>query len=302
MRGLSSRRRHAVPLLAAAAWAMAAGAGAAPPSSKHVQVQLVPEVESIRPGQPFTVGLQLRMDPEWHTYWKNPGDSGLPTRLTWTLPEGFQAGPIQWPYPGTFTQGPVTSYGYAGEVLLAVAITPPPALAVGTSVTLAARADWLECREACLPGRRDLSLVLPVRSEAPRPSAQWAPAFAAARARVPAPGTGWTFEAQQTADQIVLNFHPPRTQPPIRGAYFFPDRGQVIDHAARQTFTHVIGGYRLEMTPAPNAARPLGALEGVLLTHGISGIKAVRVDAKSAGAGGQTKGAGRRPPSPKEKP
>jgi thiol:disulfide interchange protein DsbD len=265
-------------------------------------VQLVSEVESIRPGQPFQVGLHLRMDPEWHTYWKNPGDSGLATRLAWTLPEGFQAGPIQWPYPGTFTQGPVTSYGYAGEVLLAVAITPPPSIAVGTSVTLAARADWLECREACLPGRRDLSLVLPVRSEAPRPSAQWGPTFAAARARVPEPGTGWTFEARETADRIVLDMHPPRTQSPIRNAYFFPDRGQVIDHAASQAFTHVIGRYRLEMTPAPNAPRPLGALEGVLLMDGPSGIKAVSVGAKSAGAGGQTKGGGRRPPSPKEKP
>ena len=283
-------------------WALAAGGSAAPSPSKHVQAQLVSEVESIRPGQPFTVALQLRMDPEWHTYWKNPGDSGLPTRLTWTLPAGFQAGPIQWPYPGPFTQGPVTSYGYAGEVLLAVAITPPPSLAVGTSVTLAARADWLECREACLPGRRDLSLVLPVRSEAPRPSAQWAPAFAAARARLPEPATGWTFGVNEETGRIVLNLRPPRTHGPIRGAYFFPDRGQVIDHAAPQDFTHVVAGYRLEMTPAPNAPRPLGALEGVLLMHGPGGIKAVRVDAKSAVAGGQTKGGGRRPPSPKEKP
>jgi thiol:disulfide interchange protein DsbD len=302
MRGVSSRRRQAWPLVAAAAWAMAASAGAAPPSSKHVQVQLVPEVESIRPGQPFTVGLLLRMDPEWHTYWKNPGDSGLPTRLTWTLPAGFQAGPIQWPYPGTFTQGPVTSYGYAGEVLLAVAITPPASLAVGTSVTLAARADWLECREACLPGRRDLSLVLPVRSEAPRPAAQWAGTFAAARARLPEPARGWTFEVNEEAGRIVLDLRPPRTHPPIRGAYFFPDRGQVLDHAAPQAFAHVVASYRLEMTPAPNAARPLPALEGVLLTHGPSGVEAVRVEARSAGARGQTKGGGRRPPSPKEKP
>lgn len=268
-------------LMAAAAWAVAASVRAAPPASKHVQVELVPEVESIRPGQPFNVGLLLHMDPEWHTYWKNPGDSGLPTRLTWTLPEGFHAGPIAWPFPGTFTQGPVTSFGYAGEVLLAVAITPPPSIAVGTSVTLAARADWLECRDVCLPGRRDLSLVLPVRADAPRASTQWGPTFAAARERVPGPATGWKFEVRETADRIVLDMHPPRTQLPIRGAYFFPDRGQVVDHAAPQAFSHVVGSYRLEMTPAPNAPRPLPALEGVLLTNGPSGTKAVRVDVKS---------------------
>jgi DsbC/DsbD-like thiol-disulfide interchange protein len=273
--------------MAAAAWALAAATtGAAPPSSKHVQVQLVPEVDSIRPGQPFTVGLHLRMDPEWHTYWKNPGDSGLATRLTWKLPDGFQAGPIEWPYPVVFKQGPVTSYGYKDEVLLPVTITPPAMLAAGISVTLAARADWLECREAFLPGRRELTLVLPVRAEAPRPSDQWSRALASARALVPRAAVGWAFDTKETPDRVVLVVRPPRGQAAIQKATFFPDRGQIIDHAAAQAWTRAAGataGYRLEMTPAPNAARPLGALEGVLVTEGSSGATvAVRVQANSA--------------------
>ena len=262
---------------------------AAPTPSKHVQARLVAEVESIRPGQPFQAGLHLRMDAEWHTYWKNPGDSGLPTRLAWKPPDGFQAGAIEWPYPVTFRQGPVVSYGYAEEVLLPVTITPPASLAAGTSVTLAARADWLECREACLPGRTELSLVLPVRAEAPRPSAPWGPAFAAARARLPQAAAGWTFESRETPERIVLVVRPPRAQGEIRQASFFPDRGQVIDHAADQAWTRApgaAGSYRLEMTPAPNAPRPLGggALEGVLVVESPGGRTAVRVDAKSAPA------------------
>ena len=276
--------------MAAAVWALAACVAAAPSPSKHVQVQLVSEVESIRPGQPFQVGLHLRMEPEWHTYWKNPGDSGLPTRLTWKLPEGFQAGPIEWPFPKVFKQGPVTSYGYADEVLLTVAITPPSSLSAGTPVTLAARADWLECRDICLPGRRELSLVLPVRSEAPRPSPPWAPAFAAAREHVPRAAAGWAFEARDLPAGVVLVVRPPRAQAEIRRATFFPDRGQVIDHAAAQTWARTTGSYRLEMKPAPNAARPLGALEGVLVIESSGGTTAVRVDAKSAA------------PSAKEKP
>jgi thiol:disulfide interchange protein DsbD len=247
-------------------------------------------MESIRPGQPFQVGLHLRMDPEWHTYWKNPGDSGLPTRLRWKLPEGFQAAPIEWPFPKTFRQGPVTSYGYADEVLLTVAITPPSSLAPGTPVTLAARADWLECRDICLPGRRELSLVLPVRAEAPRASAQWGAAFASARERSPRAVAGWAFEARETPDRVVLVVRPPRGQAEIRRATFFPDRGQVIDHASPQAWARATGSYRLEMTPAPNAARPLGALEGVLVTESSGGTTAVRVDAKSVA------------PSTKEKP
>ena len=287
MHGLGSRR-HRI-LLAAAVWALAACAAAAPSPSKHVQAQLVSEVESIRPGQPFQVGLHLRMEPEWHTYWKNPGDSGLPTRLTWKLPEGFQAAPIEWPFPKVFRQGPVTSYGYADEVLLTVTITPPSSLAAAAPVTLAARADWLECRDICLPGRRELSLVLPVRSEAPRPSAPWAPAFAAARAHVPRAAAGWAFEARDLPAGVVLVVRPPRAHAEIRRATFFPDRGQVIDHAAAQTWARATGSYRLEMKPAPNAARPLVALEGVLVTESSGGTTAVRVDAKSAASSAKEK-------------
>jgi len=283
MRGCGISARLSV-WTAAGLCALASSGAAAPPASKHVQPELVADVESIAAGRPFQAGLRLRMDPEWHTYWKNPGDSGLATRLTWKLPEGFQAGPIEWPYPEVFKQGPVTSYGYTNEVLLPVTITPPAALAAGTSVTLAARADWLECREACLPGRRELSLVLPVRGEAARASTQ-AAAFEAARARLPQPGAGWAFEARETPDKVVLVVRPPRGQAAIQKATFFPDRGQLIDHAAAQAWTRAAGatsGYRLEMTPAPNAARPLGALEGVLVTEGSSGATvAVRVQANS---------------------
>ena len=98
--------------MAAAVCALASSVAAAPPASRHVQPELVADVESIAAGRPFQAGLRLRMEPEWHTYWKNPGDSGLATRLTWKLPDGFQAGPIEWPYPEIFKQGPVTSYGY----------------------------------------------------------------------------------------------------------------------------------------------------------------------------------------------
>ena len=72
---------------------MAPAHAASTGTSKHAKVALVAEGESIRPGQPFRVGLQMKIDSGWHTYWKNPGDAGLPTRLTWTLPEGFAAGP-----------------------------------------------------------------------------------------------------------------------------------------------------------------------------------------------------------------
>jgi DsbC/DsbD-like thiol-disulfide interchange protein len=147
--------------------ALAAPAVAGPPASKHVQASLLAEVESLQPGHPFSVGIRLQMAEGWHTYWRNPADSGLPTRMTWRLPEGFQAGPLQWPVPRRLAAPPLMSYGYEGEVLLPVVITPPQTLSPGSEVRLAGRVDWLECQEACIPGRAELELVLPVRAEAP---------------------------------------------------------------------------------------------------------------------------------------
>lgn len=259
------------------------------------------ERETVRAGEPFWVGLHLRMAPGWHTYWKNPGDSGLPTRLRWTLPAGFQAGEIHWPYPRVFSQGPVTSYGYADEVLLPVTITPPAAVAAG-EVTLAARADWLECQEACIPGRVELSLVLPVRAAASPPSTRWGPAFADARRRLPAEPTGWSFDAQEAGQKLLLRIRPPRALEPLREARFFPDEPLVIDHAAPQVLSRAEGGWRLELTPAPNARRPLPALSGVLVLGGAGGHnEAVRVEARRAGAGGQTAGGDERPPARERK-
>ena len=265
----------------------AAALAAAPAPTRHVRADLVSEVESVRAGTPFAVGLLLRMSPGWHTYWRNPGDSGLATRLVWTLPEGFHAGPIEWPYPRTFSQGPVTSYGYEGEVLLGVAITPPASLPAGAHVSLGARVDWLECREACLPGRAELTLVLPVRSEPSAPAPAWAGAFAEARRRLPGDGRGWTLFARETADRWVLVIRPPRAEGPLRTAYFFPERGQVLEHAAPQKLARGRDSYRLELLPAPNAPRG-ELLTGVLVVETAGGrTAAVRVDATIDGRGGK---------------
>jgi len=134
-----------MPLNAAAAPVLSVRSG-------PVEARVVVEQTSILPGKTFTAGVILRMDPGWHVYWKNPGDSGLPTRVAWDAPPGFAAGPIQWPLPERIeTQGLVT-YGYSGQVLLLSAITPPAGLPAGRAVTLGAKVEWLACRVECTPG------------------------------------------------------------------------------------------------------------------------------------------------------
>ena len=262
------------------AWAVPARAD---PATHHVQAELVSEVASIQPGQPLWVGLHLHMEPGWHTYWKNPGDSGLPTRIKWTLPAGFEAAPIEWPYPKPFSQGPVTSYGYEYDVLLPVRVTPPASLTPGQAVRLAARADWLECREQCLPGRADLALTLPVAPDAPRPVAELATVFAQTRKRLPMVPAGWTFQAKDRPSGFAIHLRPPKTWGPIEDAYFFSEDAEVVDHAAAQTLASAEDGYRLDVAAAPNVARPLARLRGVLVTVSAQGgTRAVRVDAPMA--------------------
>ena len=91
----------------------------------YMETELVVETTSVKPGQPFWAGLWMKMDEHWHTYWRNPADSGLPTKIHWTLPEGFRAGEINWPYPQKIELDILASYGYEGETLLLVEFTPP---------------------------------------------------------------------------------------------------------------------------------------------------------------------------------
>lgn len=267
-------------VLLPAVWALAclAPSAAAGPTgaSKNVQVELVSEVEAVQPGTPFWVAVHLRMAPEWHTYWRNPGDSGLPTRMRWNLPEGFEAEPFEWPTPAPIAAPPLVSYGYEGEVTLLSRVTPPATLTAGSEVTIGGRLDWLECKQACLPGRAQLDLALPVRAEAPARAGAAAELFAAARASLPGDGGSWAPRAHVSSQLVALSFQSPVTP---RRATFFPETQQVIEYAPPQRLLRTDGGYRLEMTPSANPAEA-ETLAGVLVVEGDSGPVAVRVEAR----------------------
>lgn len=241
--------------------------------SKNVQASLLSETASIQPGKPVQLGLRLQMADGWHTYWKNPADSGLPTKLKWTLPEGFTADPFQWPHPERISLPPLMSYGYNDEVLLPVTVHAPADLPVGQPVRLAARADWLECKEICLPGKAELEIALPVEAVA-RPS-EAAPLFAKTRGRLPGDGGPWRVRALSVEKRYVLAFTPAAAP---SEAYFFPDQPQVVEYAEPQRLLRTADGFTLEMAPAVNGARP-ERLTGVLVTETGRGPLAITVDA-----------------------
>ena len=107
------------------AFALACTSAQAQDAADLVKVELLAEPAAIVPGEPFTVGIKLSMKEHWHTYWRNPGDSGEPAQVTWKLPQGFVAGDLEWPAPSLIRVGPAASFGYEGDAILLARVTPP---------------------------------------------------------------------------------------------------------------------------------------------------------------------------------
>ncbi|PWB61138.1 MAG: thiol:disulfide interchange protein, partial [Bradyrhizobiaceae bacterium] len=139
----------------------------------HTRIALVSDVRTLQPGIPFTAGIVLTMDPGWHTYWKNPGESGLATEVRWIVPEGFTVGETEWPLPEKkIEEGDVLTFGYGGETMLLATITPPATALPGTAADLRVEAEWLECEKTCVPGSGRAALRLPVTGTRPMPANQ----------------------------------------------------------------------------------------------------------------------------------
>jgi thiol:disulfide interchange protein len=207
--------------------------------SPHSDGTLLAETRSIQPGSTFTVGLHLTLEPGWHTYWKNPGDSGEPASITWRLPPGFTPGEIQWPAPQLISFPPLASYGYFEEVLLLVEIAPPPGLAEGDTVQMAGRADWLVCIEDCFPAEAEIELTLEVSEGAPGLNPMTEGLFEAVRADLPLVDTAWSSFARFKEPWFGLKIDPPADVGPVlesdlSDVHFFAAEGNVIDHAAEQ--------------------------------------------------------------------
>lgn len=179
--------RHALLPAVALLTALSACPALAQSGSKLVRARLTSEFGAVWPEREATLAVVLEVTAGWHVYWKNPGDSGMATRVTLTLPPGLSAGEVVWPAPTRFVHEDSVTYGYEGEVTLLVPVRAAADLA--GSVTVKARVEWLVCTaDECLPGRAEVSADLHVASgpAAPLPTAD-AARIAGARARVPGP-------------------------------------------------------------------------------------------------------------------
>lgn len=208
-----------------------------PPTSfktDQVEVRLVPSVSEVHPGQRITIGFQQRIIPHWHTYWRNPGDSGLPTTLTWTLPKGAKADAIQWPIPKHFDLGPVTNFGYETEVTLLSDITLPADLKPGQTLPIQVDATWLVCQEICIPQKAQLGLTLPVVAQTSAMAPTEPTAISNARSQLPQPPS-WSPQVTLSGQDLSLGLPKEATQ---GGSFsdirFFPSEWGPVSHQAPQ--------------------------------------------------------------------
>jgi len=133
-------------------------------AAHHTQAKLILSAHTARPGDTIWAGVDMKMEPGWHTYWKNPGAAGLATKIQWQLPPGITAGDIQWPLPEKLPPIEVTTYGYENEVMLLVPLTLGTNLPVGP-IDLKANISWLECKDVCIPASQTVEITLNIGSE-----------------------------------------------------------------------------------------------------------------------------------------
>lgn len=248
------------PLLAAAQGAVV--------TTEQVRAELVAHApEGLEPGKPAWLGLLIKHQPHWHTYWRNPGDSGLPTRMDWQLPAGVTVGEIQWPTPQRLPVGPLVNYGYEGELLLAVPLTIGPEFK-GGSLKLQMLADWLVCKEVCIPESGEFALELPAAAATAGHAAQ----FERARAGLPQ-ALQARIAAAVEGPQLALRIDGLPAAWRGRELQAFPEEAGVFDHAAAPTLQWEGEVLKLRLPLSAQRSESPAALQLVLRPAGEPGAR-----------------------------
>lgn len=213
--------------------------GGALAGGTQVEARVVADTVAIEPGKPFRLGVAFEIQPEWHIYWRYAGEVGIPTSVEWTLPEGFEAGDLQWPNPRAIDD-PATglnSYGWDDELVLFATVTPPVELDSAGEYLFQANSSWLACKVQCVPGASEDSLTLPAGAVSSSEDAALIERFASrvpvsledARTPVSArfdSGTASIAPGGTLDQRLVLEAADPwmfRLQSPEDVAGFFPD-------------------------------------------------------------------------------
>jgi thiol:disulfide interchange protein DsbD len=236
----------------------------------HVHVQLVIVDDHLFPGtsDEDLAGLYFKLEPGWHVYWRNAGDSGEPPHIHWTLPEGVAAGPLRFPAPRRLPLGPLMDFGYEGEVYFPMSLSIAKGIGPG-QVTLGAKVDWLVCREVCIPGKAALeaSRQIAADNDISAENADYALFLRQTELNSypkPLPATAKAiFQATPTGFRLAVE-----TGQRESTASFFPSDEDILSNPALQKITPTAKGFILELKKDANLSASPAKLNGVLELSG----------------------------------
>jgi DsbC/DsbD-like thiol-disulfide interchange protein len=253
-------------LLALAACFMLASAAAPQSPPPHAKIELIADLTPPRGNARLHAGLLFHLDPGWHIYWQNAGDSGEPPRIIWNLPAGYSAGPIEWPAPKRLGSGSIVDYGYEDQVLLMAPIRSPMSSDSNApqNVQIVADVKYVICREICIPGIARLVLALPLTNTGQ--AREWHEQFEQARKQIPNPApAAWKISARAAQKNLILTI---AGAPQQKSVAFFPQSANIIENSAPQLLATDEDGFHLTLRMSDQAAGKPAQLKGVLLLDG----------------------------------
>lgn len=219
-------------------------------------------------GKSLDVVVTFKIEPKWHIYWKNPGDSGEATKIDWKLPEGWKADGLRYQVPHAIDVGCLVNYGYEREATL-IARLAAPADYDGSPVNITGEASYLICKEACIPGSRKFAFDLPGKAMNEQ-------SLSAARSLMPTPMPA-PVKASYEDDKLVLRFGMAK----VKCAYFFPENSLLANHSATQTLKATASGNRLEIPLSEYLTDRPKKVAGVLrVTHEDASVRGYDVELK----------------------
>ena len=242
-------------------------------TAKHVQIQVIPEFSSVKPGQTIAIAIEEKIDDSWHVYWKNPGDSGEAIRINWTLPQGVTASDIQWPIPERIAFGPLLNFGYHSQVTFLSDLTVP-AEYTGTEIPVTADIELLVCNDICIPETSKIDLKIPVNTNPA--TATDSALFKEARSHIPET-VAWQGMVEEANKNLMLSF---RADPEILPLFsaakkveFFPEEWGLIQNPATQDAKVENGQITLKIPRDSRALSEVKEIKGLLVYESTDGTR-----------------------------
>jgi thiol:disulfide interchange protein DsbD len=246
-------------------------------SAPHVTVELISSQPALRAGGDTWLGLRFILEPGWHVYWLNPGDSGGPPTAMWQPDAGLTPRDFEWPVPKRIPYGPLVNYGYYGDVVLPFRVS---AAAGSSAGSLSANVSWLVCKEICVAGKGRLSIAFPLAGDAAAAVPAWRAMIDEARGRVPRPApASWRVDVQDGGEAFLVSVVTGQRE---AGGTFFPMQAGVLDEPAPQHPEPAERGLRLRLKKSDLLTTTPDTLRGVLtLDSGASHVVTLPLGAAS---------------------